>query len=77
MKKTQKALAYYWKEQRRQWHWAQRVQSKNKGLGVTKRQELDREDHVTNLTINEAMRWWKHDENLSKRKERQRETTQG
>jgi len=66
-----KELFDYWKEQRRQWHWSRRVEFKGKVFGVTTPQELERENHVTNLIIAQAMRWQRHYAKREKRREAQ------
>lgn len=55
------------KQARRKAHWAKRVEGKNLGFG-TKPRSLLLEDYRPRMTINEAMRWWKHDVNLWVRK---------
>lgn len=55
------------KQARRKAHWAVRVEGKNTGFG-TKPRSLLLEDYHPRMTVNEAMRWWKHDVNLWVRK---------
>lgn len=56
------------KAARRKAHRAKRVEGKNKGLGVTHPQALVLEDHQNRYCLRDAVRQWKHDERIIKRR---------